>query len=163
MSAVQEIPRPEPSILPYRPTQCRNVENVYDTCFLSSHWHVTTAAIFAGTCIGVILLTLSLELLRFLARAWDRKIVERQGPNSQPNIWRQLVRAFLFTLQVINAYLLMMLAMYFNGFIFLCIILGSFISFFLFRWDPFPGRAAAQHVDIEEGTSFCDDTSYDKE
>ncbi|KAL9105594.1 MAG: hypothetical protein Q9227_009252 [Pyrenula ochraceoflavens] len=42
-----------------------------DACFLSRSWRIHTPAAFAGSCIGVILLVMSLELLRRLSREYD--------------------------------------------------------------------------------------------
>jgi solute carrier family 31 (copper transporter), member 1 len=43
-----------------------------DSCFLARSWHVRSSGAFAGSCIGVILLVLSLELLRRGQREFDR-------------------------------------------------------------------------------------------
>ncbi|KAG6024686.1 hypothetical protein E4U41_001712, partial [Claviceps citrina] len=47
--------------------------NLYtiDSCFLSSQWRITSQAAFAGSCIGVFLLTLTLELLRRSIKEYD--------------------------------------------------------------------------------------------
>ena len=49
--------------------------NVIDTCFISESWHVTSRGMFAGSCIGVILLVILLEFLRRAAKEYDRYIV----------------------------------------------------------------------------------------
>ena len=43
-----------------------------DSCFLARSWHVRSSGAFAGSCIGVILLVLSLEFLRRTQREFDR-------------------------------------------------------------------------------------------
>ena len=43
-----------------------------DSCFLARSWHVRSSGAFAGSCIGVILLVISLELLRRAQREFDR-------------------------------------------------------------------------------------------
>ena len=48
-----------------------------DACFLSSTWHVRSAGAFAGSCIGVIFLVISLEFLRRAQREFDRYLVRR--------------------------------------------------------------------------------------
>lgn len=48
-----------------------------DACFLSSTWHITSRGMFAGSCIGVILLVLSLEFLRRLGKEYDRLLVRK--------------------------------------------------------------------------------------
>ncbi|RMZ82785.1 hypothetical protein DV738_g1623, partial [Chaetothyriales sp. CBS 135597] len=42
-----------------------------DACFLSSSWRITSAGMFAGSCIGVICLVITLEFLRRVQREYD--------------------------------------------------------------------------------------------
>jgi copper transporter 1 len=49
--------------------------NVLDTCFITESWHVRSRGMFAGSCIGVILLVIFLEFLRRAAKEYDRFIV----------------------------------------------------------------------------------------
>ncbi len=53
----------------------------------------------------------------------------------RPNVWQQAVRALLHALQFAVAYWVMLLAMYYNGFVIICIIIGSFIGAFVFQWE----------------------------
>ena len=53
----------------------------------------------------------------------------------RPNALQQTVRALLHTLQFALAYIVMLLAMYCNGYVIICIYMGTFIGFFLFRWE----------------------------
>jgi copper transporter 1 len=46
-----------------------------DSCFLATSWHVTSNGMFAGACIGVILLVILLEFLRRLGKEYDRNIL----------------------------------------------------------------------------------------
>ena len=143
-----------------------------DACFLSRSWHITSSAMFVGSCIGVICLVLLLEFLRRLQREYDRLIArEDQQRNSKsgnhssdpedpphsavpllqdwakslpsrefdslPNITQQTVRALMHTLQFAVAYMIMLLAMYYNGYILICIYIGAFLGSFLFSWDGF--------------------------
>ncbi|KAH8702472.1 Ctr copper transporter family-domain-containing protein [Talaromyces proteolyticus] len=48
-----------------------------DTCFISKSWHITSHGMFAGSCIGVILLVMTLEFLRRLSKEYDRYILQR--------------------------------------------------------------------------------------
>ncbi|KAI9849122.1 MAG: Copper Transporter integral membrane protein that functions in high affinity copper transport [Sclerophora amabilis] len=48
-----------------------------DSCFISNTWHVRSPGTFAGTCIGVIFLVISLEFLRRAQREFDRILVRR--------------------------------------------------------------------------------------
>lgn len=48
-----------------------------NTCVLTSSWHITTEAQFAGTCIGVFLIVFLIETVRRWSREFDRWILER--------------------------------------------------------------------------------------
>ncbi|TVY25001.1 Copper transport protein [Lachnellula hyalina] len=151
-----------------------------DACFISSSWHITSRGMFAGTCIGVILLVISLEFLRRSAKEYDRYILrqfqragaahptsypyitpscpsplakaaepanssrESVGANSvavrvaakfRPNVMQQAIRATLHMLQFAVAYFIMLLAMYYNGYIIMCIFIGAWIGAFGFSWE----------------------------
>jgi copper transporter 1 len=53
----------------------------------------------------------------------------------RPHLVQQLVRATLHMLQFAVAYFIMLLAMYFNGYIIICIIIGTWIGAFIFSWE----------------------------
>ncbi|RYP48748.1 hypothetical protein DL768_005405 [Monosporascus sp. mg162] len=53
----------------------------------------------------------------------------------RPNLWQQVVRALLHMLQFALAYWIMLMAMYYNGFIIICIIIGAFVGAFVFQWE----------------------------
>ncbi|KAH8147703.1 uncharacterized protein LAJ45_08168 [Morchella importuna] len=92
-----------------------------DSCFISRSWHVRSTAMFAGSCIGVFLLVLLLEFLRRAQREYDRYI--------------QAIRAGIYMLQFGLAYFIMLLAMYYNGYFIICMLLGAFSGHFLFGYD----------------------------
>lgn len=54
----------------------------------------------------------------------------------RPSVFEQLVRALLHMLQFAVAYFVMLLAMYFNGYIIICIFIGAFLGSFIFSWEP---------------------------
>ncbi|KAG6157817.1 hypothetical protein E4U11_005056 [Claviceps purpurea] len=169
--------------------------NLYtiDSCFLSSQWRITSNAAFAGSCIGVFLLTLVLELLRRSIKEYDRYLIRQHRsrhqttssatesttgfatgsatpPNTKncaaavssitcgkavppfrPNALQQGVRAFLHLLAFFVGYILMLLAMYYNGYILLCIFLGAFVGAFIFQWEELLGdepTSAAQETTL---------------
>ena len=139
-----------------------------DACFLAESWHITSAGMFAGSCIGVILLMMVLEGLRRAAKEYDAFLIrsrvkatpaqmadERQASESdtsaknaalvaaplparqksfRPTICEQLIRSLLHMLQFAVAYFIMLLAMYFNGYIIICIFIGAFLGAFAFDW-----------------------------
>ena len=51
------------------------------------------------------------------------------------SVSEQVVRAGLYTAQFSVAYLIMLLAMYYNGYVIICIFVGAFVGFFVFSWD----------------------------
>jgi len=54
----------------------------------------------------------------------------------RPSPMEQLVRAFLHMLQFAIAYFIMLLAMYYNGYIIICIFIGAFLGSVVFSWEP---------------------------
>ncbi|KAK5170966.1 uncharacterized protein LTR77_004110 [Saxophila tyrrhenica] len=52
----------------------------------------------------------------------------------KPTLLQQLVRAGLHMLQFAVAYFVMLLAMYFNGYIIVSILIGAFLGAFVFSW-----------------------------
>lgn len=163
--------------------------NTIDACFLSSTWHITSKGMFAGSCIGVILLVMSLEFLRRVGREYDAFIIRRARLRSQyldpitksststanvntgsgsssskapdtnttpnndstpytsredtakrsdgfrPTPIEQTIRALLHMVQFAVAYFVMLLAMYFNGYIIICIFIGAFLGAMVFSWE----------------------------
>ncbi|CAP94742.1 Pc18g05180 [Penicillium rubens Wisconsin 54-1255] len=121
--------------------------NTVDACFLAKSWHIKSRGMFAGSCIGVICLVLSLELLRRLGRVYDSFIVRRarlrrlyiqEGMLApyRPSLVEHSVRSLLHMVQFAVAYIIMLLAMYFNGYIIICIFIGAFLGAFIFSWEP---------------------------
>lgn len=65
--------------------------------------------------------------------------------NIRPTLIEQLIRAILHMLQFAVAYFIMLLAMYFNGYIIICIFIGAFLGAFIFSWEPL-GLAQNEYV-----------------
>lgn len=59
--------------------------NTVDSCFISTSWHVTSRGMFAGSCIGVLLLVMLLELLRRMVKEYDALLVRKHSTNSNSN------------------------------------------------------------------------------
>jgi copper transporter 1 len=200
-----------------------------DACFLSTTWQVKSGQGFAGTCIAVVTLVLTLSALNKLGRIYDRYLaykarrvdfvpsnedflVERnekpyrdseqsssvdegkhgemmdtdviapvgqcssvmkapqsccsskplppprpivstldkfgavtssprprlQTRHSKPirrTLTQQIIRSLIHTAQLAVAYFTMLLAMYFNGYIIISILIGAFLGEMLFGWD----------------------------
>ncbi|KAG9235258.1 high affinity copper transporter [Amylocarpus encephaloides] len=157
-----------------------------DACFISRSWHITSKGMFAGSCIGVILLVMSLEAFRRLSREYDSYILRQAvranasllsssssagtsspdgrpkdvnstvalcaGPvNFRPNVLQQMVRATLHMVQFTIAYFVMLLAMYYNGYIIISIIIGAWLGAFVFSW----GTIGLSRDNKQEATICC--------
>jgi copper transporter 1 len=171
-----------------------------DSCFLARSWHITSRGMFAGSCIGVILLVISLEFLRRAAKEYDRYLIAQHsksisssstagltssasstsgakngGPTSnaraaacangsggagtvqrfRPSILQQAVRALLHMMQFAVAYFVMLLAMYYNGYIIICIFIGAYIGYFIFGWESMAAGLGGRDRMQEEVTVCC--------
>jgi solute carrier family 31 (copper transporter), member 1 len=147
---------------------------------------------FAGSCIGVLLLVLVLELLRRAGKEYDRYIIAQYTrslasqntpgiassssssstasagkratstaaatpPQSQPfrpNVLQQSMRALLHMVQFAVAYFIMLLAMYYNGYILICIFIGAYLGYFIFGWESFQVRASGEDR-LQENVTVC--------
>lgn len=173
--------------------------NTVDSCFLSSSWHVTSRGMFAGSCIGVLLLVMLLELLRRMVKEYDALLVRKHTTNSnsgssstyvgagagpaqqqeasesgeskhhgvnvqpvgavpsgrfRPTVLEQAVRALLHMCQFAVAYFVMLLAMYYNGYIIICIFIGAFLGSFIFHYE-WMGPDGNQTSASREATVCC--------
>ncbi|KAK6335825.1 Copper Transporter integral membrane protein that functions in high affinity copper transport [Orbilia blumenaviensis] len=188
-----------------------------DACFLSKSWHITSAGMFAGSCIGIVFLVVLVEALRRCAREWDRHIVrdwkeramaaaegvdvdvvdakgnsgiadsgccsssapagaaEPASSSSEkgsvtkltaptaavlptkkrsffsrlcpytsksatvstprPTLAQHLLKSLIYAVLLGVGYILMLLAMYYNGYIFFCLVIGAWLGNFLFGMD----------------------------
>ncbi|RXW19971.1 hypothetical protein EST38_g5878 [Candolleomyces aberdarensis] len=122
--------------------------NVIDSCFISKQWHIRSKGAFAGSCIGVILLVMSVELLRRLGKEYDgslyrqfqrRATASANGSDGAVLTFRatplqQLIRAFIHACAFGAAYIVMLLAMYYNGYLIICIFIGAGLGKFVCDW-----------------------------
>jgi len=135
-----------------------------DACFLTSSWHIRSAADFAGSCIGVILLVMALEALRRVSREYTAWLAARlaasqagvmccdcsdedgKAPTVTDHAHRKPVsrlelaghhvaKSILHAAMFCVAYIVMLLAMYFNGYIIICLIIGAGLGHLLFAYD----------------------------
>ncbi|EXJ64807.1 hypothetical protein A1O7_01145 [Cladophialophora yegresii CBS 114405] len=156
-----------------------------DTCFLASSWHVRSEGAFAASCIGAALLAVSIEFMRRVGKEYDsailaqfqRRVAARaadlkttnssEGCVSEPQFvvfratpLQQLVRAVIHGVTFGIAYIVMLLAMYYNGYIIISIFIGAGLGKFLCDWMvqrvPAGGMlAASTGRGIEEPTVCC--------
>lgn len=126
---------------------------------------------FAVSCIGVALLVISLELLRrageeydaFILRKFEQQVATQiaeferlnsAGSNmSMPQFvtfraspLQQLIRSMIHAITFGVAYLVMLLAMYYNGYFIISIFLGAGLGKFFFDW-------MVQRVPLDGGTN----------
>ncbi|KXX81375.1 Copper transport protein ctr4 [Madurella mycetomatis] len=156
--------------------------NTIDSCFLASSWRITSTSVFAGSCIGVVLLVISLEMLRRAVKEYDRFLIRKHlqaqaaaaadstkkvsderspgpacvpaaGKGYRPTIFEQAIRALLHMLQFAVAYFIMLLAMYYNGYIIICIFIGAYLGSFIFHWETI--GTGAQTSATKEATVCC--------
>jgi copper transporter 1 len=127
-----------------------------DACFISSHWHIASSGMFARTYIGVTLLVMHLEFLRRTAKEYNRHILRQfqrslipcptetkscsSPPNNpknvfsarrvqfRPNLFQQVARVTLHMLYFTVVYFIILLAMYYNGYIITCTIIGAWLG-----------------------------------
>ncbi|ODA84123.1 hypothetical protein RJ55_02641 [Drechmeria coniospora] len=145
-----------------------------DACFLSSSWHIRNEAMFAATCIGVVVLVVVVEFSRrlgkeydrFLTRQFQREASRRRGDldvgdglgldvgTFRASVLQQLLRSLLHAVTFAGAYMVMLLAMYFNGYVIISIFVGAGLGKFL--CDCRRGGCYGAHVYSTERCTRCE-------
>ncbi|KAL3481375.1 Ctr copper transporter family-domain-containing protein [Aspergillus californicus] len=154
---------------------------VIDSCFLASSWHVTTKAMFAVSCIGVALLGVSLEFLRRVSKHYEESLMRQfqrhaitqlddplvcGAPASvvtyRASPIQQVIRAVLHLAQFGVAYILMLVAMQYNGYMIFSILIGTFLGKLFFDWGQYKvvlgqtnGPVPAKIGVVEEEATKC--------
>jgi copper transporter 1 len=127
--------------------------DVLNEGFLASSWRIENAGMFAASCIGVILLVICLQGFHRLSKEYDL-LIHRQWTthaNQQSekitdsasmttftyrvSPIQQLIRAVLHAFTFGLAYILMLIAMSYNGYLIICIIIGAGLGKFLCDWS----------------------------
>lgn len=72
----------------------------------------------------------------------------------RPSLLQQCIRALLHMLQFALAYLVMLMAMYYNGYIIISIIIGAFIGAFVFSWESI-GIAGIGNGNNANDVTYC--------
>ncbi|KAF4966275.1 hypothetical protein FSARC_6008 [Fusarium sarcochroum] len=133
--------------------------NTIDACFLAESWQIQNQGMMAATCIGVILLVILVEFFRRMGKEYDALLqrgFQRQAtthsvalsaagctgavvPTRQTLTYRasalqQFIRAFIHAVTFAGAYIIMLLAMYFNGYVIISIFIGSGLGKFFCDW-----------------------------
>ncbi|KAI8949241.1 ctr copper transporter [Xylaria longipes] len=135
--------------------------NTIGACFFAESWQIKTQGMMAATCIGVFLLAILLEFVRRVGKEYDQFILRQfqqhvdaqaamarskddccsEGPrmDSQTVIFRatpiqQAIRSFIHAVAFGIAYILMLIAMAFNGYVIIVIIIGAGFGKFVCDW-----------------------------
>ncbi|KAF1848411.1 Tctr2 protein [Cucurbitaria berberidis CBS 394.84] len=123
-----------------------------DSCFIARSWHITSKGMFTGNYIGVVLLVVFLNTIAILSHKsaspdnGTSKIPPTNSSvarapvaasNFRPSVLQQTIRALLHMLQFAVAYFVMLLALYYNGYIIICIFIGAYFGYFVFCWESF--------------------------
>ncbi|KAI5919072.1 high affinity copper transporter [Camillea tinctor] len=132
--------------------------NTIDSCFLSESWQIQNEGMMAASCIGVILLVVCLEFLRRIGKEYDSLILRqfkqhlaaqvvlskrsctdlpKLGPQTvtfRATPLQQLIRSIIHAVSFGLAYIIMLIAMGFNGYIIISIIIGAGIGKFVCDW-----------------------------
>ncbi|KAI2467104.1 Ctr-domain-containing protein [Annulohypoxylon bovei var. microspora] len=126
----------------------RRAAKVYDRHLIRQHLKKTTvlaAAVVNG----------SSETANGSLIAKEHTVTLASAVPFRPSVWQQAIRSLLHTLHFALAYWIMLLAMYYNGYIIICIIIGSYIGFFTLQWEsigPLDGNAIDDHGIGRDGT-----------
>ncbi|POR33538.1 Uncharacterized protein TPAR_06232 [Tolypocladium paradoxum] len=153
-----------------------------DACFLSTSWHITNNGMFAATCIGVVMLVVVVEFLRRMGKEYDALLLRQfqresskryaagagafgaaQVVTCRASVLQQLTRSFIHALTFGGAYIIMLLAMYFNGYVITSIFIGAGLGKFMCDWlvvkIDLGGRGASTEATelkgIEEPSVCC--------
>ncbi|KAI0490297.1 ctr copper transporter [Xylaria cf. heliscus] len=163
--------------------------NTIGACFFAESWKIKTEGMMAATCIGVFLLAIMLEFVRRIGKEYDHLILRQfqqhvdsqaalarskdnccsDGPrlDSQTVMFRaspiqQAIRSFIHAVAFGIAYILMLIAMAFNGYVIIVIIIGAGFGKFLCDWmtqkvtvGGTTGSPTKSLEDNEEATMCC--------
>ncbi|KAJ5641856.1 hypothetical protein N7490_005856 [Penicillium lividum] len=143
-----------------------------DACFLSAGWQIKNGGMFAATCIGIILLVILVEFCRrmgreyddFLTRSFQRQVrqaaytsAKNRAITFRATPLQQLTRAIIHAVTFAGAYITMLLAMYFNVYVLICIFIGAGLGKFFCDWMVVTiGIEMEELVHRQETTICCD-------
>ncbi|GAA5951858.1 hypothetical protein JCM3765_003139 [Sporobolomyces pararoseus] len=134
--------------------------NTIDACFISKDWRIHSTGDYVGSLIGIFFMVVALEMLRRFGRDYDRKIraayyrretaalaavassSKSDLPASAlvpapfcPSYTQQIIRSAFYGISFGTAYILMLLAMSYNGGVILAIFSGGAVGHFISARD----------------------------
>lgn len=141
--------------------------NTIDSCFIARSWHVTTRGMFAGSCIGVFLLVFFSQWLSRLSKEFAMAVDNGNTISYQevknPYIYaishrwllnpgrttfaNHIIKTVLYTIEWGVSYIIMLLFMYYNGYIIISCILGALFGRLVFYYN--------EPLTTEEQVSCC--------
>lgn len=127
------------------------------TGILAEKWHNKSGGAFAASCIGVLLLAVTLESLRHWCKRYDQLVARQlstpaglyrldgggrtygaaaayETGTRRATAFQQLIRALLHVTVVCVGYILMLILMSFNGYLFICTLIGTGIGKYFCDW-----------------------------
>lgn len=119
--------------------------NTVDTCVLTDGWKITGRGLFAVTCIAVAAMAMLRECVLHLCVRYDH-LVKRQLSRrfaagrvapwapARATALQQLLRAVLHMASTALGFLLMLILMSFNGYIFVSVLLGHGMGKYFCDW-----------------------------
>ncbi|KAI1746100.1 ctr copper transporter [Xylaria scruposa] len=135
--------------------------NTIGACFFAESWQIKTQGAMAATCIGVFLLVIVLEFVRRVGKEYDQFILrqfqhhmdaqaamaksqkdccseesktDRHIVMFRASPIQQAIRSFIHAVAFGIAYILMLIAMAFNGYVIIVIIIGAGFGKFVCDW-----------------------------
>ncbi|CRJ80159.1 Copper transport protein CTR4 like [Verticillium longisporum] len=134
--------------------------NTVGSCFLAKSWYIRTEGMMVASSIGVALLAVILELSRRACKEYDSSIVAQMersvtaaaianpsllpvSTSGSPSVrilnlrvspLQQAIRSLMYAISFSVAYIVMLLAMSFNGYIIVAIFVGAGMGKFLTDW-----------------------------
>ncbi|QRV85625.1 copper transport protein CTR2 [Ceratobasidium sp. AG-Ba] len=132
---------------------------IKDSCFISEQWHITNEVGFAFSIIGIFLITFLIEGVRRAARNYDRMLTAKhtaQGKGDKvPTLQEQLMRGAFYGVQFSAAYIIMLVAMSYNGFAIFAIFLGGTAGYIIFSTDTLNFAAAEANNEVVRTGACC--------
>lgn len=131
--------------------------NTIDSCFIAETWHVRSRGMFAGSCIGVFFLVFASQWLSRVSKEFELAadngasapfnkqtiksplvylISHRWLANpARTSITNHIIKSILYTIQWGVSYIIMLLFMYYNGYIIISCILGALFGHLVFAYN----------------------------
>ncbi|OWB61315.1 hypothetical protein B5S31_g4602 [[Candida] boidinii] len=80
--------------------------------------------------------TTMMPILETLSHSWFWNFRKRDSTQVYPNLLDHVLRGVLFTIQWLLSYIIMLLFMYYNGYIIISCFLGAFFGRLIFNYEP---------------------------